>query len=134
MRTATPMILSLDGSGQNQGVITLAETTDLAMGRNYQVPAHPAQPGDEILIWASGLGVPSEVPAGTVLVEVGGVAAKVESVRAVPGYAGVSTIQACVPAVMDFSDAVPVQVRVNTLGGKQLNSNQVTMAVEPVSQ
>ncbi|MGO9275304.1 MAG: putative Ig domain-containing protein [Terriglobia bacterium] len=134
MQEATPMIFSLDGSGQNQGVISFAETTDLVMARNFRVPAHPAQPGDEILIWCSGLGLPSQVPTVTVLVEVGGVDAEVESVHAVPGHVGVYTIQARVPAVMNFGDAVPVQVRVNTLGGKQFNSNPVRVAVELVSQ
>jgi uncharacterized protein (TIGR03437 family) len=134
MQEATPVVFSLDGSGQNQGVVSFAETTDLAMARNFRVSGHPAQSGDEILIWCSGLGVTSQVPTGAVLVEVGGVDAEVESVRAVPGRADVYTIQARVPRVMDFGDAVPVQVRVNTLSGKQFNSNQVTMVVEPVSQ
>ena len=138
MRMATPTILSLDGSGQNQGVISFAaatgRSTDLAMVRNYRVSSHPAQPGDELLIWGSGLGSPSEVTAGTLQVEVGGMDAAVESVQAVPGNAGVYTIQVRVPAVLDFGDALPVHIQVSTPDGKLVSSNRVTIAVEPVSQ
>ncbi|HTX34306.1 MAG TPA: putative Ig domain-containing protein, partial [Bryobacteraceae bacterium] len=138
MRLATPAILSLDGSGRNQGVISFAtasgRSTELAMPRNYQVPAHPAQPGDELLIWGSGLGSPSEVTAGTLQVEVGGMDAAVESIQAVPSHAGVYTIQVRVPAVLDFGDALPVHIQVSTPDGKLVSSNRVTIAVEPVSQ
>lgn len=134
MQQATPTILSLDGSGQNQGVISFAETTDLAMPRNFQVPGHPAQPGDEIRIWGSGLGSPSMLNSSTVQVDIGSVAAEIASVSAVPGYAGLYAIQARVPALIDFGDAVPVEVRINTPDGKQVDSNLVTIAVEPVNQ
>lgn len=128
------MIFSLDGSGENQGVISFAGTTELAMARNFRVAGHPAQPGDEILIWGSGFGMPTEVASAAVLVELGGADAEVESVNAVPGHAGVYTIQARVPAGIDFGDAVPVQVQVTTPDGKQFRSDKVTLALEPVSQ
>ena len=134
MQEASPMIFSLDGSGENQGVISFAGTTELAMARNFRVAGHPAQPGDEILIWGSGFGMPTEVASAAVLVELGGADAEVESVNAVPGHAGVYTIQARVPAGIDFGDAVPVQVQVTTPDGKQFRSDKVTLALEPVSQ
>jgi uncharacterized protein (TIGR03437 family) len=104
------------------------------MMRNFRVPAHPAQPGDQILIWASGLGSAVETSAGTVLVKLGDAAAKVESVNAVPGQAGLYTIQIEVPAVVAFGDALPVQVQVATPDGRQFNSNTVTATIEPVRQ
>ncbi|HTX33482.1 MAG TPA: hypothetical protein VME43_00615, partial [Bryobacteraceae bacterium] len=137
MLMATPAIVSLDGSGQDQGMISFAATDRddaLAMARNYRVPAHPAQPGDEILVWSSGLGSATDPSAATIQVTVGGMDAAVESVESVPGSAAVFTIQVRVPALTDFGDAVPVQLRVSTPDGKQTASNQVTMAVEPVSQ
>jgi len=135
MQAASPMIFSLDGSGYNQGVISFADTNELAMARNFLVPAHPAQPGDQVLIWGSGFGsLPTEAPTAKVLVKLGGVDAQVDSVRAVPGYAGVYTIQARVPEGIKFSDAVGLQVQVTTPSGKRFNSNQVTLAVEPVFQ
>jgi uncharacterized protein (TIGR03437 family) len=132
MQQVSPMMFSLDGSGENQGVISFAGTTELAMARNFLAAGHPAQPGDEILIWGSGFGTPTEVPA--VEVKLGGVDAEVESVSAVAGHAGVYTIQARVPAGTDFGEAVPVQVQVTTPDGKQFRSNKLTLALEPVSQ
>jgi len=130
MQQATPAIFSLDGSGQNQGAILVAESTDLAMVRNFQVAAHPAQPGDEILISSTGLGSPNQVTPQTIQVEIGGMPAEVASLSAVAGQAGVYVIQARVPALTDFSDAVPVQLQITTPDGKQVGSNQVTIAVE----
>jgi uncharacterized protein (TIGR03437 family) len=133
MQKVSPLIFSLDGAGESQGVISFAGTTELAMARNFQVPAHPAQPGDEIQIWGSGFGLPTEAPGGTVLVKLGEVNGEVESVRAVPGYAGVYTIQARVPAVIDFGDQVSVEVQVMTPDGNEFGSNKVTLALEPAS-
>ncbi len=132
MQEATPVIFALDEAGQNQGVISLASTADLAMPRNYRVPAQPAQPGDSILIWGTGLGSPAAVAARMVQVEIGGVDAEVESVRAAPEYAGVYAIQARVPAAVSYGNAVPVELRVNSPAGRQFISNAVTIAVEPV--
>ncbi|HTX39896.1 MAG TPA: putative Ig domain-containing protein [Bryobacteraceae bacterium] len=132
MQEATPVIFSLDDAGQNQGVISVAGTADLAMPRNYRVPSHPAQPGDGILIWSTGLGSPAAVSPRAVQVEIGGAEAEVESVRAAPGHAGVYAIQARVPAAVSFGNTVPVELRVNTPAGRQFASNSVTMAVEPV--
>jgi uncharacterized protein (TIGR03437 family) len=134
MQEATPTILSLEDQSQAQGVVSFLDTTDLAMMRNFRVPAHPAQPGDQILIWASGLGSAAGTSAGTVLVKLGDAAAKVESVNAVPGQAGLYTIQIEVPAVVAFGDALPVQVQVATPDGRQFNSNTVTATIEPVRQ
>jgi uncharacterized protein (TIGR03437 family) len=133
MQEASPTILSLEDQSQAQGVVSFPDTTDLAMMRNFRVPAHPAQPGDQIMIWASGLG-PTAASAGTVLVKLGDAAAKVESVNAVPGQAGLYTIQVQVPVVVAFGDAVPVQIQVATPDGRQFNSNTVTATIEPVRQ
>ena len=134
MQAASPTILSLDGSGRNQGLIFLSGTNDMAVERTPRNHGQPAQPGDEILIWCTGLGQAVDAPTGTFSVKVGGVDAEVESVRAVPGHAGIYTVQARVPAATVFGDAVPVQIQVTGAAGGQSNSNTVTIAVEPVSQ
>ena len=134
MQSASPWIFSLDASGQNQGMVSLAGTTELAMSRNPQVPAKPAQPGDDIRIWATGLGSSAWVSTSTVSVNLAGVDASVESVNAVPGLAGVYTIQVRVPLPTTFGDAMPLEVQVATPDGKQFKSNRVTVAVEPVRQ
>jgi hypothetical protein len=56
MVEATPRILSPRDSNQDQGLISFETMNDLVIGRNFRVPAHPAQPGDEIVIFATGLG------------------------------------------------------------------------------
>ncbi|HTS65537.1 MAG TPA: hypothetical protein VMH28_26125, partial [Candidatus Acidoferrales bacterium] len=132
MQAASPVIFSLDGSGHNQGVISFTETADLAMARNFLVPAHPAQPGDEILIWGTGFG--SGSPADAVSVKLGHALAQVESLRPVPGRAGTYVIRARVPLNTEFGDAVGLQVQIATPDGRRFTSNQVTLAVEPVYQ
>jgi len=134
MQAASPAILSLDGSGRNQGLISFAGATDLAMVRNFRVPAHPAQPGDRILIWATGLGPAAGADTGRVLVKLGDVDTAVESVQAVSGHAGVYTIQMRIPASMAFGDAVSVQLAVAAPDGHEFNSNTVTATIEPVAQ
>ncbi len=56
MMEASPTILSMDESPQGQGLIRFYGTNDLVMDRNFRVPSHPAQPGDQISILATGLG------------------------------------------------------------------------------
>jgi uncharacterized protein (TIGR03437 family) len=134
MQSASPRIFGLAASGQSQGVVSFVGTTELAMARNSQVAAHPAQPGDEILLWGTGFGSSSEALPGIVSVKVGGVGAEVEAVNAVPGRSGVYTVQVRVPVPTVFGDGVPVQVQVIGSDGKLFSSNSVTVAVELVMQ
>ena len=134
MQSASPEIFSIGGSGQKQGVVTFVGTADLAMARNAQVAAHPAQPGDEILLWGTGFGMSDEVLSGTVSMNIGGVDAQVESVNAAPGQAGVYTVQVRVPVPMVFGEEVPAQLQVTGPDGKVFNSNSVTIAIEPAMQ
>jgi uncharacterized protein (TIGR03437 family) len=132
MQEASPTILSLDGSDENQGLISFARSSDIAMGRNYRIPAHPAQPGDQILIWATGLG-PIPEAASALSVKLGDVYAVVESVQALVGHAGVYAIQARIPGSTAFGDSVSVQLEV-TGSSRAFKSNSVTLAVEAVRQ
>jgi uncharacterized protein (TIGR03437 family) len=134
MQSASPWLFEAGDSRQNQGVVSFVGNNELAMARNSEVPAHPAQPGDEIVLWGTGFGSSSEAPYGTVSVKLGGVDAQVEAVNAVPGRAGVFTVQVRVPVPMAFGDEVPVQLRMVGPDGKLFQSNSVTLAVEPVIQ
>jgi uncharacterized protein (TIGR03437 family) len=131
MVEAVPTILSMGDSPQNQGLISFSGMNDLVMERNFSLPAHPAQPGDEIVILATGLGSAAETSSGTMVVKVSDVYAGVESVQAVPGYAGVYAIQVTVPSAMTFG-TVPVQLQMMAPDGHQLNSNNVTATFEAV--
>ena len=134
MQSAAPWIFPADSPQQNQGMISFDGTAELAMARNASVPAHPAQPGDEVLIRATGLGSPASVSPTTVSVTLGGWIAQVDSINPVAGSAGVFTISVRVPASITPGDAVPVQINVTGPGGAMAPSNTVTMAVEQVRQ
>jgi len=134
MQSASPWIFGSGATEQTQGVVSFAGTTEMAMARNAQVAGHPAQPGDEILLWGTGFGATGAASSATVSVKLGGVDAEVEAVNAVPGHAGVYTVQVRVPVPMEFGDGVPVQVQVMGIDGKPYHSNSVTIAIEPVLQ
>jgi uncharacterized protein (TIGR03437 family) len=132
MQSASPWIFGSGASGQNQGLASFVGTNELAMARNAQMPSHPAQPGDVVLLWGTGFGSSSE--AWAVSVKVGGVDAEVDAVNAVPGRAGLYTVQVRVPVPMVFGDEVPVQLQAVGPDGKLFSSNSVTIAIEPVLQ
>ena len=134
MQTTRPAILSLDGSGRNQGLVFFAGTNDMVVERTPRIHGRPAQPGDQILIWSTGLGPAIDASTGTLSVKLGGVNAEVQAVRAVPGYPGMYTVRVRVPEGVMSGDTVPVQLQVATPDGTQFNSNSVTVAVEAVIQ
>ena len=107
MQDAVPTIMSLSDLPLSQGLISFSGANDLVMERNFLVASHPAQPGDQIAILATGLGTAAESLSRTMLVKLSDVYAAVESVEPVAGYAGVYSIQTRVPAAMTFGQ-VPV--------------------------
>jgi uncharacterized protein (TIGR03437 family) len=121
---ASPEVFRLDGFG-TQGVVTFAGSNTVAAMRSFAVNGHPAQPGDQLVIWATGLGAPGEA---SLVVKVGGVDAEVQSVTAVPGYAGLCAVQVRVPAAA-LGDTIPVILEVATPVAR-FASNIVTIAVE----
>jgi uncharacterized protein (TIGR03437 family) len=133
MVEAAPTVLSMEDSPQDQGLISFYGTNDVVMERNFNVPSHPAQPGDQVVIFATGLGSVADWSPAKMMVKLSDVSAGVESVQAVPGYAGIFAIQVRVPAVMTFG-VVPVYLQIVTSDGRQLNSNTVTAAFEVVRQ
>ena len=132
MANGSPRIFALGGS--MQGVVSFSNTSELAMARNSQTPAHPAQPGDEIVLWGTGFGAAGQISAGQLAVQVGGVDSNADAVQAVPGHAGVYAVQVRVPAAATLGDNVPVQVQVTGMDGKTVSSNIVTIAIEPTLQ
>ncbi len=133
MVDASPTILSMDDSERNQGLISFYGTNDLVMERNYREPAHPAQPGDQIVIFATGLGFAAESLSAKMLVKLSDVYVGVDSLQAVPGYVGIYAIQVRVPAAIAFG-VVSVQLEMMTPDTRQLRSNSVTAVFEAVRQ
>ncbi len=124
MRAANPTLLGEDDS--TQGAIFAAGSDKLAVVRNATLAGQPAQPGDVVTLRATGLqdGIP-------VSVKIGDVFATAVSVSRVADQAGVWAIQATVPTAPQFGSAVPVRIEVASPDGRQLQSNTVTMAIEP---
>jgi uncharacterized protein (TIGR03437 family) len=124
MQEVAPRILSLDGL--SQGLISFSGSNDLVMDRNFKVPSHPAQPGDQILIRATGIGT-----ASTLLVRFGDVVVSAGSVQPAFDAAGVFEVEVRVPAAMQFGK-VPVQLLATSASGDQIDSNSVTAVFESV--
>jgi uncharacterized protein (TIGR03437 family) len=128
MQAVSPEIFTLEGSGSNQGAASFDGTAIVVSQRNYRFAGHPAQPGDVIQLWATGLG---STPR-TVEVQLGSELVEAQAIRAVETNPGVYAVQVRVPA-MAIGPHVRVQLQVTTPDGRQYLSNNVTMAVEAVN-
>lgn len=131
LSAATPAIFTTTATGSGQGIIVRPDG-NIAQG------ATPAQPGDEIVIFAGGLGdttpeatAGQETPlspllyaANTVTLAIGGKTARVDFAGLVPTLTGLYQINAAVPSGVQ-GNAVPV---VLTVAGQP--SPPVTMAVQ----
>ena len=131
LAAASPAIFTQLATGSGQGVIIRYSTG------TYAQPGSPAQAGDEIVIYAGGLGATTpaattgQAVTGSPLLEVpgvtltiGGQSARVDYAGLVAGYSGLYQINAAVPAGL-HGDALPV---VLTVAGQ--SSPPVTMAVQ----
>jgi uncharacterized protein (TIGR03437 family) len=139
---ATPGIFTLDGSGKGQGAVLIDNSAAVAMA-HAEAPSRPAQPGDSISIYATGLGpVTVTLPSGqsapldklvrtVALVDVliGGVHAEVTFAGLAPGFAGLYQVNAKIPADAPAGDAISLQIATHVPDGSIAQSNVVTMAV-----
>jgi len=140
-QAVSPGIFTLNSSGSGQGAIQIANTAIFAAPPNI-IPAalaRPANRGEFVTIYCSGLGDVSPRPAtgapasdsplsNTLLmpsVVIGGVGAQVTFAGLSPGYVGLYQVNAQVPSGSTTGGQVPVVI---TLGG--VTSNVVTMAVQ----
>jgi uncharacterized protein (TIGR03437 family) len=130
MRDVTPTLLSWDGSSDGPGLILISGTANLALVRNYRVQSQPAQPNDEILIQATGLG--QSITPASLQVKVGDQSLTIDSVQPLSGAAGIYQIQTRIPAGVAFGNALPVQLDLIRPDGSRISSNIVNMSVEPV--
>jgi len=131
LSAANPGIFTKSGNGTGQGIIIRPDG-------QYAQPGTPAKPGDEITIYAAGLGEttpqatagqaatssPLLWTAAVVTLTIGGQNARVDFSGLVPGLAELYQINAAVPAGVS-GNAVPVVI---TVAG--LPSPTVTMAVQ----
>ena len=133
-----PGLFSLDGSGQGQGAI-LAANTGLVAGPLHGSQEGPAERGQRILIYCTGLGAvngdppqdgeatplsPSLTTTATPKVTIGGVAAPLNFSGLAPTLVGIYVVDVQVPETVGPGDDVPVML---TIGG--LTSNTVAISV-----
>jgi uncharacterized protein (TIGR03437 family) len=135
--THAPGIFQLDGG---QGVILISNTAIVAAptGAIPGIQSHPANPGDYLTIYATGLGpVTNQPPTGsaalaapisqttdTASVTIGGVAAPVLFSGLAPGFVALYQVNVQVPPDTPAGSAVPV---VLSIGGAV--SNAVSVAI-----
>jgi uncharacterized protein (TIGR03437 family) len=136
---ATPGIFSINQQGSGQGAILMANSGALAAAAASLPGARPAQRGEYISIYCTGLGPVTNQPASgaaaqaaplsttlsTPVATIGGVPAAVSYAGLAPGFVGLYQVNAQVPANSPVGAAVPVTI---TLGG--VASNSVTVAVQ----
>jgi uncharacterized protein (TIGR03437 family) len=134
----SPGVFTLGPSFGQQGAVLIANTNLLAMPATAGVPSRPAQAGEIVSIFCTGLGAtdpavatgnpgPSSPPATVktpAAVSIGGLLATVSFAGLAPGYAGLYQVNAQVPAGVTPGDAVPVII---TQGGA--STNTATLAV-----
>ena len=142
MREAAPELFTLGAT--NQGVILLGATNEIAMPTNQAVPSRPAQIGEFLSIYASGLGeVNDGVPTGTpaplgspvmlknrIHVVVGGIEIDPIFAGLAQGTVGLSRVDAQIPPGVLAGPAVPLYVQVILPDGTVVESNEVTVAID----
>jgi uncharacterized protein (TIGR03437 family) len=147
MKEASPAVFSLDGSGTGQGLVIIANTPKIAMLPNPNIDAEaaqPAEPGDNLVIYANGLGlVDHEVPDGepaassplsqviaTVRVKVGDAFMPVTFAGLAPSMAGVYQVNTVLSEIVNLGPEVPLSLEVQLPDGTVLQSNVVTIAIQ----
>jgi uncharacterized protein (TIGR03437 family) len=145
MMEAAPGIFSLDGSGSGQGVIVISNTTLLAMVANPDFEGRPAHPEEYLTFYATGLGpVDNQVSAGEaasadplseligeVRVKVGDILVDVPFTGLAPGFAGLYQVNIHLPSFAPLGLRVPVKLLIVLSDGSVLESNEVTIAIQP---
>ena len=134
-----PGLFSLDGSGQGQGAILIANTGYVAGPASDSLPEQPVQRGKSILIYCTGLGPvngnrpqdgeetplsPSLATSAIPKVTIGGMDAPISFSGLAPTLVGIYVVNVQVPDTVNPGDNIPVML---TISG--LTSNTVTIAI-----
>jgi len=134
-----PGLYTTNAQGTGQAAAIIAGTSTTAAPSGALPGSRPAQKGEFVSLYCTGLGAVSHRPAlgapspsnplattgATPTVTVGGVNASVSFSGLAPGYVGLYQVNIQVPATAPSGDAVPV---VLSIGG--VTSNTVTIAVQ----
>lgn len=134
---SAPGVFSLSQDGKGQGAVLIANT-DIIAAPAGSIPGRstrPAQPGEFITIFSTGLGqvnppldtgvaATANATVSTPSITIDGVPANVQFSGMAPGFVGLNQVNVQVPAGTRSASNIPV---VLTIDGKQ--SNTVTIAV-----
>jgi uncharacterized protein (TIGR03437 family) len=123
-RELAPGLFSIDGSDRGQGVALHAGGSSLVMVRNSQYAAQPAQPGDVIALYATGLG-----GASNASVRIGNTVVAADSLDKIPGLPGVWLLSVTVPRG-EIGNAVGLSVTCRIANEVRVSSNQIRIAIE----
>jgi uncharacterized protein (TIGR03437 family) len=128
MRDLAPGIFNVNGSDGEQGMVLHSDGARLVMVRNYRYAAQPAQPGDAITLYATGL-----EEASKVLVRFGQTAVEADSTDKVPAVPGVWLLSVRVPPG-EFGNAVGLSIEGHSANGMTRISNQIRIAIEALDR
>ena len=146
LREATPGLFILDQT--YQGAVLIAGTNLVARDTTDAYPSRPAQHGEYLALFATGLGPMQEVvPAGApapsdhvvqttdkVTVVIGGVEMTSSFAGLTPGYIGLDQVNVEILQAVPSGDAVPVYLKMVLSDGSVIQSNIVTVAIQDPSQ
>jgi uncharacterized protein (TIGR03437 family) len=142
MQPASPAIFAV--GPEHQGMVFAASTNDMAMPKTDEVASRPVHPGEYLTIYATGLGeVAEELATGTaapldrpvpvvnqVSVIIGGQEISPTFAGLAPGTAGVYQIDVQAPQGIQPGAAVPLYLKLILAGGRAIESNPATIAVD----
>jgi uncharacterized protein (TIGR03437 family) len=125
VRSATPGIFSLDGTGAGQGLVLLPGANVVAMIRNPEVAGQPAVSGDQVAVYATGI-----ERLANVSVQIGEVQVTPVSITAVANRPGLYRIAVTVPAADWEAGDFPLSLSGDAPDGANWHSNVVNVAVD----
>jgi uncharacterized protein (TIGR03437 family) len=123
-RELTPGLFSIDGSDAGQGMVVHAGGSSLVMVRNYHYAAQPAQPGDVIALYATGMGGASKAS-----VQIGNTKVEANSLDKVPGLPGLWLLSVTVPRG-EVGNTVGLSIIGRMSNEVSVPSNQIRIAIE----
>ena len=121
---ATAALFSVDGTGAGQGMVALTGTKGVAMIRNREVAGQPAIPGEQVLVYATGL-----QQSANISVQIGEVEVAPLSIQAVANQPGLYQIAVTVPEGGEEGN-LPLSLSGDAPDGVRWHSNVVTFALE----
>jgi uncharacterized protein (TIGR03437 family) len=129
MQETAPAILTVDDSPQGQALAVHASSGELAALPNFRQSARPAQSGERISIWATGI----ECAASPKLwLNLGGQTVAIDSAQPVSQIAGICEIAFRIPASV-AGDSVSLAIETMRSDSLLSSSNQTSVAVRPAS-